>query len=165
MDRRRFIMGSAAAVGAASNVLGAPGDTVRVGVLGVGGQGEHLGGRGKDHLTGFGKLPNVEVAAVCDVDQRHLDYGVDLVAKQGGKKPQGYTDYRKILDDTSGQTSTQNPQYTHRPKSRMNSAGYFSILGSGCSAAVISMHLAGQTVSHIIQATQRGEPSSRFVSL
>ena len=101
MDRRRFIMGSAAAVGAASNVLGAPGDTVRVGVLGVGGQGEHLGGRGKDHLTGFGKLPNVEVAAVCDVDQRHLDYGVDLVAKHGGKKPQGYTDYRKILDDKS----------------------------------------------------------------
>jgi predicted dehydrogenase len=101
MDRRHFIMGSAAALGAASNVFGAPGDRVRVGVLGVGGQGEHLGGRGKDHLTGFGKLPNVEVAAVCDVDQRHLDYGVDLVAKQSGKKPQGYTDYRKILDDKS----------------------------------------------------------------
>jgi predicted dehydrogenase len=94
-------MGSAATLGAAQSVFGGPGDTVRIAAIGVGGQGEKLGGRGRDDINGFSKLTNVEIAAVCDVDQRHLDYGVDLVVKNGGKKPQGYTDYRKLLEDKS----------------------------------------------------------------
>jgi len=101
MDRRHFIMGSAATLGAAQSVFGAPGDTVRIAAIGVGGQGDRLGGRGRDDINGFSKLTNVEIAAVCDVDQRHLDYGVDLVVKNGGRKPQGYTDYRKLLEDKS----------------------------------------------------------------
>src|ERR1700688_941032 len=106
MDRRHFLLGSAAAFGAASSMFGSPNDTVRVGVIGVGGHdwtsvggGKAQSGRGKSHLDGFSRLPNVEVAAVCDVDQGHLDYGVGLIEKATGKKPQSYTDFRKLLEN------------------------------------------------------------------
>ncbi len=98
MNRRQFFLSSAAALGAASTVSGSPNDTVRVGVIGVGGHGKTLGGRGKDHLQGFSKLPNVQVAAVCDVDQSHLDYGLGLIEKNTQKRPTGYTDFRKLLE-------------------------------------------------------------------
>ena len=42
------------------NVLGAN-DRVRVAIVG-------LRGRGENHIQGYGALPNVEIAAVCDVD-------------------------------------------------------------------------------------------------
>src|SRR5438093_3209079 len=109
MNRRHFLMGSAAALGAAQSVFGSPNDTVRVAVIGVGGHSKNpsggapdrdgLGGRGKDHLMGLSKLENVEVAAVCDVDQSHLDYGVGLIEKATKKKPQGFSDFRKVLED------------------------------------------------------------------
>ena len=106
MNRRHFLMGSAAAFGAASTLLGSPNETVRVGVIGVGGhdwtsigKGKSMGGRGKDHLQGLSKLQNVEVAAVCDIDQSHLDFGLDLIEKATKKKPKAYTDFRKLLED------------------------------------------------------------------
>ena len=37
MDRRHFLLGSAAALSVSSSVFGSPNDTVRVGVIGVGG--------------------------------------------------------------------------------------------------------------------------------
>jgi predicted dehydrogenase len=101
MDRRHFLISSAAALGAASIVKGSPNDTVRVACIGVGGHGKTLGGRGKDHINGYSKLPNVEIAAICDVDQTHLDYGIGLAAEKTGKKPAAFTDFRKILDDKS----------------------------------------------------------------
>jgi predicted dehydrogenase len=113
MDRRNFLISSAAALGAASSVFASPGDTVRVGVIGVGGK-DKPGGRGKDHINGFVKLPNVEVAAICDVDQSHTDYGVDLVEKATGKKPQGYSDFRKMLEDKSiDAISIASPNHWH----------------------------------------------------
>ena len=96
-------MGSAAALTASQSVFGSPSDTVRIAVSGVGGRGEHLGGRGKSHLDGFGRLDNVQVAAVCDPDQTHLDFGLTTVEQnpKQGKRPAGYIDFRKILDDKS----------------------------------------------------------------
>ena len=101
MNRRHFLMGSAAALSAASSVFGSPNDTVRVACIGVGGHNKTLGGRGKDHINGYSRLENVEVAAICDPDQTHLDYGVQLAEKAHGKKPQAYTDVRKLLEDGS----------------------------------------------------------------
>ena len=60
MDRRNFLMSSAAALTASQAVFGTPSDTVRIAVIGVGGHGGHLGGRGKNHLDSFGRLDNVE---------------------------------------------------------------------------------------------------------
>jgi predicted dehydrogenase len=99
-------MSSAAAFGAASRMFGSPNDTVRVGVIGVGGHdwtsiggSKAASGRGKSHLDGFSRLPNVEVAAVCDVDEGHLNYGVGLIEKATSKKPKAFADFRKMLED------------------------------------------------------------------
>ena len=94
MDRRHFLMGSALAAGAASPLFGSPSDTVRMGCIGI-------GGRGKDHISGFGRLPNVELAAIADIDDSHVANGLAQIAKAGWKKPQTYTDFRKMLDDKS----------------------------------------------------------------
>jgi predicted dehydrogenase len=92
MDRRNFLMGTAAALGAGAGAFASPGDTVRVGCIGI-------GGRGKDHITGFSRLPNVEVAALADVDESHLAEAVKSMVSRGWKKPQAYGDFRKMLED------------------------------------------------------------------
>ena len=65
-------------------------DRVRVAVCG-------LHGRGKDHMDGFLRVPNVEIAALCDVDENVLRKRVGEVAG----KPQTYVDVRKLLEDKS----------------------------------------------------------------
>ncbi len=92
MDRRQFLMGSAAALGAASSVFGAAGDTVRVACVGI-------GGRGRDHINGYSKLPNVEIAAICDVDDSHIANGLNQIEKLGKPKPQTFKDIRKLLEN------------------------------------------------------------------
>ncbi len=100
-------MGSAAAVGAAQSVFGAPGDTVRVGCIGI-------GGRGGDHLRGLGSLPGVEIAAIADIDESHLKSGLAQVERAGRKAPQPYTDFRKMLEDKSiDAVSIATPNHWH----------------------------------------------------
>ncbi len=94
MERRHFLLSSAAATAAASRLFGAPSDTVRVGLTGI-------GGRGRDHIRSFGSLPNVEIAAICDVDQSHAEEGVALIQKNGWGNPQVYVDFREMLEDES----------------------------------------------------------------
>jgi len=60
-------------------------DRVRLAVCG-------LHGRGKDHLGGFSRLTNVEIAALCDVDESLLK------ARSG---TQTFVDVRKLLEDKS----------------------------------------------------------------
>src|SRR5262245_46912232 len=71
MKRRDFIKDSAA-VGAASALgfniktyAGSPNGMVRVAVVGVNGQ-------GKAHISAYSKMADVEIAAVCDVDDSVL---------------------------------------------------------------------------------------------
>jgi predicted dehydrogenase len=100
-------MGSAAAIGAGRALRASPNDTVRVCVIGV-------GGRGASHIAGFGRLPNVEVAAICDVDESHLQNGLAQVAKAGWKKPQTFGDFRKMLEDKSiDAVSIATPNHWH----------------------------------------------------
>jgi len=116
MDRRHFIVSSAALMASQSVFRGSPNDTVRIGVIGVGGHGKTLGGRGKDHLNGFSKLDNVVVAAVADVDQSHLDFGLSLIENnpRQGKRPAGYADFRKMLEDKSiDAVSIATPNHWH----------------------------------------------------
>jgi predicted dehydrogenase len=70
-------------------VLGAN-DRVRIAVVG-------LRGRGKDHIDAFSKVRNVEIAALCDVDEGVLN---ERRAKVGGT-PRTVADVRRILDDAS----------------------------------------------------------------
>ena len=92
MDRRNFLVSSAAALGAASQVFGTPSDTVRVACIGI-------GGRSTAHIGGYSKLPNVEIAAICDPDDSHIAKGLAQIDRLGKPKPQTYSDIRKLLED------------------------------------------------------------------
>ena len=94
MNRRHFFMGAAAVATAGKRVLASANDTVRIAVVGC-------GGRGGSHLKEWTTLPNVELAAVSDVDQSHMDDFVKRAVSGGKKAPQAYQDMRKILDDKS----------------------------------------------------------------
>src|SRR5258708_35773333 len=89
------IAGTAVGVTASSyaGILGAN-DRVRIAVCG-------LRGRGNDHLKGFSKVPGVEIAAVCDIDENIMAGRVNDIEKMGLPKPKTYTDVRKLLDDKS----------------------------------------------------------------
>jgi len=98
LNRRDFLAGSTA-LGAVSalarpeRVLGAN-NRVRVAICGV-----H--GRGNDHLENFAKIPNVEIAALCDIDDSVLAKRLAEMSKMGLPKPATHTDVRKLLEDKS----------------------------------------------------------------
>jgi predicted dehydrogenase len=103
-DRRDFLKSTAnvaAAVVAAPAVRttwgknSSPNDTIRIAVIGV-------RGRGQTHYTEWPKIPNVEVATLCDIDEREFPKALKNVEKtQPGKKPKIETDIRKVLEDKS----------------------------------------------------------------
>jgi len=66
-------------------------DRIRIGSIGV-------GGMGTGRLREFMKQPDVSVAAICDVDRSHLDRALGEAEKQQGQRPQGFLDFRKLLE-------------------------------------------------------------------
>ena len=70
--------------------------------------------RAKSHISAFTQLQNVELVALCDVDQSVLDGGIKSVESKTGKKPVGYTDLRKLLEDKSiDAISIATPNHQH----------------------------------------------------
>jgi predicted dehydrogenase len=69
----------------------APSDRIRLGVIGAGGQ-------GKADLGAFLKLDEIDVPAVAEVDARRLGEGLKMVADARGRAPEGYGDFRRILE-------------------------------------------------------------------
>lgn len=70
----------------------APSDRLRVAHIG-------LGGMGNNHMNWFANLPEVEIAALCDVDSNHLNATIEkLKTKQPNTQVKGYSDFRHILD-------------------------------------------------------------------
>jgi predicted dehydrogenase len=101
ITRRQFLETStavAALTGISSlvsseRVLGAN-DRVRVAICG-------LHGRGNDHLQNYAKIKNVEIAALCDIDESVLNQRTAEMAKAGLPKAAVFSDVRKLLDDKS----------------------------------------------------------------
>ncbi|MES1258484.1 MAG: Gfo/Idh/MocA family oxidoreductase [Acidobacteriota bacterium] len=94
---RRDFLRTTAAAGALTamnyRALGAqkaPGDQIVMGLIGVGGQ-------GTGRLREFLKQPDVRIAAICDLDPRHLDRAVEIVRSATGQAPERFTDFRKLL--------------------------------------------------------------------
>jgi predicted dehydrogenase len=107
MQRRYFLLGSAVAAAASGTVLASPNDTVRVACVGVRAQGH-------EHIRRYAKMPNVQIAAVCDIDESVLNARLDEIEKLGQKRPTGYTDFRKLLDDKSiDAVSIATPNHHH----------------------------------------------------
>ena len=69
-----------------------PNNQIVLGMIGV-------GGMGSGRLREFLKHPDVRVAAICDVDRRHLDRAVSEVEKTRGQKPKAFGDFRRLLEE------------------------------------------------------------------
>jgi predicted dehydrogenase len=108
VDRRHFLMSSMALpVALKASGLRSPNETVRVAVVG-------FNGRGKAHISAYLKIPNVEVAALCDVDQAVVESGCKIVETAGRKRPATFADIRHVLDDQSiDAVSIATPNFHH----------------------------------------------------
>ena len=85
-----------------------PASKVRVAVMGL--------SRGMAHVDGFLNVPNVEVAYVCDVDERRVAKGIEAVKKRQQSEVQGVKDVRKILEDKNVDAlSIAAPNFWHAP--------------------------------------------------
>ena len=120
INRREFLGASAAnAAGmAAAGVVGwtsaavaksALGERVSIGVIGVRSQGKSL-------ATSLAAFPDVEVAAVCDVDEGLLPQAVRDVTARQGHAPRMVADFRRLLDDSSlDAVVIATPDHWHAP--------------------------------------------------
>ena len=82
-------------------------DRMRVAVIGI-------NGRGKDHISGFMKQDNVEVATLCDVDNVVLQAGAKAFEEKYKKKVQTEQDLRKVYEDkTIDAVSIATPNHWH----------------------------------------------------
>jgi predicted dehydrogenase len=104
-SRRQFLGNSALAAAAAAvssiPVLGSelrrtvgPNDRLRIAVIGV-------KGRGMEHVSQWVKMPDVEVAAICDIDENVIHGASEKIEKVSGKKPAYFKDLRKLFEDKS----------------------------------------------------------------
>jgi len=89
MNRKEFVKTAAMATAAftvpAINVFGrGDNDKVRLALLGT-------GLRGQDHLELLLRRQDVDIIAICDVDDRMLGMAKDIIKKSGKKMPQVYT--------------------------------------------------------------------------
>ncbi len=113
MNRRSFIVNSATTLGAtalsatAFSAAASPSDTVRVALVGC-------GGRGRSHMQAWTSLSDVDLVAVCDVDDAHLATATKFIEGKGKAKPATYTDLRKLLEDKSiDAISIATPNHQH----------------------------------------------------
>jgi len=116
MKRRNFIKTTAmtnAGIIAAPTILTGAGwkganDRVNVAVIGI-------RGMGQSHIRSYQELENVEVAALCDVDENLFAGRVKkLFTDKGLRKPKLYNDMRKLFEDKSiDAVSVVTPNHWH----------------------------------------------------
>src|SRR5690606_38158647 len=70
-----------------------PNERIVIGFVGV-------AGRGFGHISWFGRHPDVEIGAVCDVYDEHLNRAVEMAPSLSANqsKPKGHKDLRKLLE-------------------------------------------------------------------
>ncbi|HOS72586.1 MAG TPA: Gfo/Idh/MocA family oxidoreductase [Bacteroidales bacterium] len=88
----------------------APSDRVRVAVIG-------LGSQGRSHMTWFNNLPEVEVAALCDLDKIRLgEARARLQEINPDSRAEVFSDFRRILDRKDIDAITcATPDHWHAP--------------------------------------------------
>ena len=70
--------------------------------------------QGRTHIRRYSEMQNVEIAAICDVDESVLNARIDEVEKSGKKRPAAFTDLRKLLEDKSiDAISIATPNHNH----------------------------------------------------
>ena len=90
ISRRSFFQGAAAAV-SATRVMGAN-DRINVGLIGI-------GGRGTAHLNSYVKIPDCQVAALCDVNQAARERAQTRLFTAKSTKAKEYKTMRELFAD------------------------------------------------------------------
>src|SRR5690606_6228782 len=101
MNRRNFIKGTGAAV--AGSILAQTGilratagcmlaDKINIGVIGC-------NGMGWSNVSSLLKMNDVDLVAICDVDENVVQKRVNDYKKLRNNKPKTYKDYRELLND------------------------------------------------------------------
>jgi predicted dehydrogenase len=108
MNRRYFFMSTAAAVASkAVRAQNSPNETVRIAVVGN-------GGRGASHMGAWTSLPNVELAALVDVDSNQSEKYIGRLSQQKKKIVPTVKDVRKVLEDKNVDAiSIASPNHWH----------------------------------------------------
>jgi predicted dehydrogenase len=99
--RRTVLAATACATGLVARA--AANERVRVAVTGVRWTqyvNDHRG-RGSEHLAALSAMKDVEIAALCDIDESVVGEAAKFVEEKTGKKPAYYQDFRKLLEDKS----------------------------------------------------------------
>ena len=108
MNRRYFLPTAAAGAALATRAVAAS-DKINIAVIGLGGQGRHLTGK-------FASMPDVNIACLCETDERRYEAGAKLVEEKSGKRPPLIRDLRKALDDKSvDAVVVATPDHWHGP--------------------------------------------------
>ncbi|MFI5381811.1 MAG: Gfo/Idh/MocA family protein [Tepidisphaerales bacterium] len=82
-------------------------DRVRIAVVGV-------RGRGREHVSELAAMPNVEIAAICDVDSNVAGPAMRIVQEKQRRTPQFTQDFRRVLADRSiDAVSIATPNHWH----------------------------------------------------
>ncbi len=99
--------GAAAATALKSSALASPNDTIRVAVVGTRGQ-------GNSHIGQYGRMKDVQIAALVDIDENILDQRLKQIEGRGAARPDRYSDIRKMLEDkTIDCVSIATPNHSH----------------------------------------------------
>jgi predicted dehydrogenase len=71
-------------------------------------------GRGDDHIKGFAPLKNLEIAALCDVDESVVRQRLEEIQRMNLPAPKCYGDVRRLLEDKSlDAVSIATPNHWH----------------------------------------------------
>ena len=115
-NRREFVRNSSIVLTGLSlspfNIIKSPAQKVRLGIIGV-------GLRGQNHLENALRRQDVEVTAICDVDDRMIQSALNLVKQSGKNQPTVFTGneyaYRKLLSTKPDGIIIATPWEWHTP--------------------------------------------------
>ncbi|MBL7815561.1 MAG: Gfo/Idh/MocA family oxidoreductase [Saprospiraceae bacterium] len=107
---------------------GSPNEKVIIGSMGSNSRGFFL-------AKMYAQLPNVEVGYVCDVDSRVVEKTSAEIEKMTGKRPKGFTDVRKMLEEKDMDAMViAAPDHWHAPAALMAvKAGKHAYVEKPCS--------------------------------
>ncbi|HEY2411846.1 MAG TPA: Gfo/Idh/MocA family oxidoreductase [Pirellulaceae bacterium] len=97
LNRRHFLAGTAAATVAlatnrSSRAAASPNEKVVFAIMGANNRGSQL-------ATTLTKIPNAEIAYICDCEESALAKGISAASSNGRPAPKGIKDFRQALDD------------------------------------------------------------------
>jgi predicted dehydrogenase len=126
--------------------------------------------RGSQLAAAFSSIDGVDIAYVCDADERALKKGMDAAASQGGHRPEGIKDFRQALDDPSVDALVcAAPNHWHAPATVLACAAgkhvYVEKPASHAAAEGELMIAAARKANRIVQVGMQRRSSQLYQQL